>query len=142
MRRMPKTTASAKLIENMRSVVDNSRTHTIVCDLPIAKGGQGTGPTAYELAIMSIADCVVTIFADVAQQSKIEVTRLEVVAEAEKPADTVVPTGVKLKVRVSAKARKQLLEAAWRRTEANCPVVAIFKEPIPVEVQLETTTVE
>jgi uncharacterized OsmC-like protein len=91
---------------------------------------------------MSIADCVVTIFADVAQQSKIEVTRLEVVAEAEKPADTVVPTGVKLKVRVSAKARKQLLEAAWRRTEANCPVVAIFKEPIPVEFQFETTTVE
>jgi hypothetical protein len=49
---------------------------------------------------------------------------------------------VKLKVRVSAKARKQLLEAAWRRTEANCPVVAIFKEPIPVEFQFETTTVE
>jgi uncharacterized OsmC-like protein len=91
---------------------------------------------------MGLADCAATIFADVAKQSKIEITRLEVVAEAEKPPDSPLLKGVKLKVHVSAKARKQLIEAIWRRTEANCPVVAIFKEPIPIEVELETTTVE
>jgi len=47
---------------------------------------------------------------------------------------------VKIKVNVSGKARKQLLEAAWRRTEAMCPVLSIFKEPIPLEVELKTTT--
>lgn len=139
---MPKITARTKLIENVRTIVDNSRTHSVVCDLQNAKGGQDTGPTALELAIMGLADCAATIFADVAKQSKIEVTKLEVVAEAEKAADSPLLNGVKLKVNVSAKARKQLLKAIWRRTEANCPVVAIFKKPIPVEVVLETATVE
>jgi uncharacterized OsmC-like protein len=139
---MPKITARTKLIENVRTIVDNSRTHSVVCDLETAKGGQDTGPTALELAIMALGDCAATIFADVAKQSKIEITKLEVIAEVEKPPDSPKLSSVKLKVNVSAKARKQLLEAIWRRTEANCPVVAIFKEPIPVEVELETTTLE
>ena len=91
---------------------------------------------------MAFSDCAATIFADVAKKSNIEVTKLEVIAEAEKPAGSPLLKGVKLKVNVSAKARKQLIEAAWRRTEANCPVVLIFKDPIPVEVELTTTTVE
>jgi uncharacterized OsmC-like protein len=119
---MPKITATAKLVENVRTIVDNSRTHSIVCDLPNAKGGQDSGPTALELALMALADCAVTIFADVAKQSKIEITKLEAVAEAEKTPDSPKLSDVKLKVHVSAKARKQLLKAAWRRTEANCPV--------------------
>jgi uncharacterized OsmC-like protein len=139
---MPKITAKTKLIENVRTIVDNSRTHSLVCDLGAAKGGQDTGPTALELAVMGLSDCAATIFADVAKKSNIEITKLEVVAEAEKSPDSPLLNGVKLKVQVSAKARKELLEAAWRRTEANCPVVAIFKEPISVEVELETTTVE
>lgn len=140
--RMPKTKVTTKLIENVRTIVDNSRTHTVVCDLPPAKGGDDTGPTALELAVMALADCAATIFADVAKQSKIEITKLEVVAEADKPADSAKLSGVKLVVHVSAKAREQLIEAAWRRTEANCPVVSIFKEPIPVKVELKSTTVE
>jgi uncharacterized OsmC-like protein len=141
-REMPKITAKTKLIENVRTIVDNSRTHSVVCDLETAKGGQDTGPTALELAVMALGDCAATIFADVAKQSKIEITKLEVITEVEKPPDSPKLSSVKLKVNVSAKARKQLIEAIWRRTEANCPVVAIFKEPIPVEVELETTTLE
>ena len=139
---MPVNKSTAKLIENVRTIVDNSRTHTVVCDLPIAKGGNDTGPTALELAIMALSDCAATIFADVAKQSKIEVKGIEVVAEADKPADSPSLNSVKLKVNVSAKARRQLIEAIWRRTEANCPVVRIFKEPIPVEVELSTETIE
>ncbi len=139
---MPTNKAETKLIENVRTIVDNSRTHTIVCDLPLAKGGDDTGPTALELGIMALSDCAATIFADVAKKSKIEIKKLEVIAEAEKPADSPKISKVKLKVHVSAKARRQILEAIWRRTEANCPVVSIFKEPIPVEVELTTETVE
>ena len=65
---------------------------------------------------------------------------MEAVAEAEKPPDSPKLTGVKIKVNVSVKARKKLLEAAWRRTEAMCPVLLIFKDPIPLEVELETAT--
>lgn len=139
---MPIQKAKAKLIENVRTIVDNSRTHTVVCDLPPAKGGDDTGPTALELGIMALSDCAATIFADVAKKSKIEVKKIEVVAEAEKPADSPKLKSVKLKVYVTAKARKQVIEAIWRRTEANCPVVSIFREPIPVEVELITETVE
>jgi uncharacterized OsmC-like protein len=137
---MPIIKATAKWIENVRTIVDNSRTHTVVCDLPTAKGGDDTGPTALELAIMAIADCAATIFADVCKQSKIELTKLEVVAEAEKLPDSPKLKGVNIKVKVSANARKQLLEAAWRRTEANCPVVSIFQEAIPIKATLEAIT--
>ena len=139
---MPNIKATTKLIENVRTIVDNSRTHTVVCDLPSPKGGNDTGPTALELAIMALADCAATIYADVAKKSGITITKLEVVADAEKPADSPKLNGIKLNVYVSGMARKQLLEAIWRRTEANCPVVAIFKKPIPIEVELETETVE
>jgi uncharacterized OsmC-like protein len=134
---MPKYKTTAKWLENVRSVVDNSRTHSVVCDLSIPAGGNDTGPTAIELALMALADCAVTIFADVCKQSKIELTKVETVVEAEKPADSPILNAVTVKTKVFASARKELLEAAWRRTEANCPVLSTFKEPIPLKVEFE-----
>jgi uncharacterized OsmC-like protein len=134
---MPKISAKAKLVENVRSIVDNSRTHSIVCDLSSAAGGGDSGPTALELALMALADCGVTIFADVCKKSNIEPGKVEVVVEADKSPDSPMVTGVNMKVAVSAKARKELVEAAWRRTEANCPVLSIFKEPTQVKIELE-----
>jgi len=139
---MPKIVTTAKLLENMRTAVDNSRTHTIVCDLPPSKGGDDKGPTAIELAIMALADCAATIFAKVAKQSNIDLERIEVTTEATKNEDSPLIKDVVLRVNVAAKARKQLLEAIWRRTEANCPVVKIFTEPITVKVELTTETIE
>lgn len=139
---MPKHKSTAKLVENVRSIVDNSRTQTVVCDLPTAKGGDDTGPTALELAIMALSDCAVTIFANVAKQSNIDVKSIEVVTEAVKPDNSPILENVKMKVNVAAKARKQLIEAIWRRTEANCPVVKLFTEPIPIEIELAAETVE
>ena len=139
---MPVHKSTAKLVENVQSIVGNNRTHTVICDLPISKGGNDTGPTALELAIMALSDCAVTIFAQVAKQSNIDVKQIEVVTEAEKTADSPIIKGVKMKVNVTAKARKQLIEAIWRRTEANCPVVKIFTEPIPIEIELVTETTE
>jgi uncharacterized OsmC-like protein len=136
---MPKIKTKAKWIENVRSIVDNQRTHSIVCDLSTPAGGTDSGPTANELALMALADCGVTIFADVCKKSNIEPSKVEVTVEAEKSPDSPVVTEVTMKVFVSAKARKELLEAAWRRTEANCPVLSIFKDPIPVKVEFETT---
>ena len=137
---MPKIKATAKWIENVRTIADNARTHSLVLDLGTQKGGDDTGPTALELAVMALADCAITIFADVCKQSKVELSKLEAVAEAEKPPDSPKLTGVNIKVTVTAKARKQLLEAAWRRTEAMCPVLSIFQDPIPLKVELQTTT--
>jgi hypothetical protein len=45
-----------------------------------------------------------------------------------------------MKVNLVSKARKELVEAAWRRTEANCPVLNIFKDPTPVKIEFESKT--
>ena len=135
---MAKIRATAKWVENVRSIADNSRGHNVVLDLGTASGGDNTGPSALELAIMSLADCAVTIFADACKKSNVEISKMDVVAEAEKPADSPVIAGVNMKVRVVAKARKQKIDAIWRRTEANCPVVFIFQEKIPIKIEVET----
>jgi uncharacterized OsmC-like protein len=137
---MPVIKAQAKLIENVRSIVDNTKQHSIVLDLPEPKGGGNTGPTALELAIMALADCAVTIFADVAKKSDVTLDMIEVTAAAEKPADSPTPTKVELHVTVNSTERDQKLRALWRRTEANCPVVKIFTEQIPVEVTFVTSS--
>jgi putative redox protein len=135
---MGKIKVSAKWVENVRSVAENSRGHKVVMDLGTASGGDNKGPSALEVAIMSLADCAVTIFADVCKKSNIEISKMEVIAEAEKPADSPVISGVNMKVKIAAKDRKQKIDAVWRRTEANCPVVFIFKENIPINIEVET----
>ena len=135
---MPKIKVNAKWVQNVQSIRDNSRGHSMVLDLGTAKGGDNTGPSALELAIMSLADCAVTIFADVCKQSNVKISKLEVVAEADKPADSPRLTSLNLKITVVSKARKQKLDAVWRRTEANCPVVSIFQDNIPIKIEFET----
>lgn len=137
---MAKIKAKAKLVENVRSIADNTRTHSVVCDLPAASGGTDSGSTALELSLMALADCGVTIFADVCKNSNIDPGKFQVSVEAEKSPDSPVIHGVTMKVNVDSKARKELVEAAWRRTEANCPVLFIFKESIPVKVELVVKT--
>ncbi len=134
---MPKVKAKATWVENVRSIVDNQRTHSVVCDLSTVAGGTDSGPTALELTLMALADCGVTIFADVCKKSNIQPDKVDVTVEAEKSPDSPIITGVSMKVNVSSKTRKELLDAAWRRTEANCPVLSIFKEPISVKVEFE-----
>ena len=81
-----------------------------------------------------------TIFADVCRKSNIQPNKVEVTVEADKAPESPAVTGVTMKVIVASKARKELLEAAWRRTEANCPVLNIFKDPTPVKVEFESKT--
>lgn len=38
--------ANARWIKNVRSVVDNGRTQSVVCDLSTAAGGNDSGPAA------------------------------------------------------------------------------------------------
>ena len=135
---MPKIKVNAKWVQNVQSIADNTRGHGLVLDLGNAKGGDNTGPSALELAIMSLADCAVTIFADVCKKSNVEISKMDVVAEADKPADSPKLTGVNLKVTVTSKERKPKLDAVWRRTEANCPVVSIFQDNIPIKIEFET----
>ena len=139
---MAKLKANAKLLENTRLIADNGRGQSVICDLPVASGGTNAGPTPLELALMSLAGCGVIIFADVCKNSKIDPGKIEIAVEAEKSADSPTLKTVTMKVNIASKARKALVEAAWRRTEANCPGLFVYKESVPVKVDVEIKTAE
>jgi uncharacterized OsmC-like protein len=130
---------NAKLLENVRLVTDNGRGHSVVCDLSEAAGGTNAGPTPLELALMALAGCGVIIYADVCKNSKIDPGNIEVAVEAEKTPNSPTISGVTMKVNINSKARKPLIEAAWRRTEAGCPVLFVYKESVPVKVEVAIT---
>ena len=139
---MAKLKASAKLLENVRLVTENGRGHSVVCDLSEAAGGTNAGPTPLELALMALAGCGVIIYADVCKNSKIDPGNIEIAVEAEKNSDSPTLKSVTMKVTIASKARKPLVEAAWRRTEAGCPVMVVYKESIPVKVDVQIKTAE
>ncbi len=102
---IPKIKAKAIWIENVHSKVDNQRNHSVECDLSTTAGGTDCGPTALELSLMALADCGVTIFADVCKKSNIKLKTVEVAAEADKSPDSPMITGVSMKVNASSDAR-------------------------------------
>jgi uncharacterized OsmC-like protein len=134
---LAKVAGNAKLLENLKLVADNARGHNVICDLSEAKGGTNAGPTPLELALMSLAGCGVIIYAEICKNSKIDPGSIDISVEAEKTPESPVITGVTMKVNIASKTRQQLVEAAWRRTEAVCPVIAVFKENIPVKVETQ-----
>jgi uncharacterized OsmC-like protein len=139
---MAKLKGNAKLLENVRLVTDNGRGHSVICDLSQASGGTNAGPTPLELALMALAGCGVIIYADVCKNSKIDPGNINILVEAEKAASSSTLSGVSMKVNIASKARKALVEAAWRRTEAGCPVLYVYKESVPVKVEVEVKAAE
>jgi uncharacterized OsmC-like protein len=137
---MDKIKGKAKLLENTKLVTENCRGHSVICDLPESSGGTNKGPTPLELALMSLAGCGVIIYAEVCKNSKIDPGNIEVTVEAEKTPNSPVLSGVMMKVNIASKTRRGLVEAAWRRTEAGCPVLYVYKEPIPVKVEVDIKT--
>ncbi len=136
---MAKLKANAKLLENTRLIADNGRGQSVICDLPVGSGGTNAGPTPLELVLMSLAGCGVIIYADVCKNSNVDPGKIEINVEAEKSGSSPTLTGVTMKVKIDSPARKSLVEAAWRRTEANCPVMFVYKEAVPVKVETQIT---
>lgn len=134
---MPKIEVKANWVQNVQSIADNTRGHSIVLDLPKEKGGNNTGPTALELALISLAECAVTIFADVCKKSNVTIDQMKVVAQANKELNSPKVSDITIKTTVKAKERKQKLDAIWRRTEASCPVISIFQEKTPIKVEFQ-----
>jgi putative redox protein len=134
---MAKLKANAKLLENVRLETDNGRGHKVICDLSEAAGGTNAGPSPLELALMALAGCGVIIYADVCKNSKIDPGKIEISVEAEKSGSSPTLSGVTMKVKIDSPARRGLVEASWRRTEANCPVIFVYKETVPVNVETQ-----
>ncbi len=122
-----KIRATAKLIENLRIVVDNRRAHSVCIDLP-PKNGTNMGPTALELAVMSYAGCFATIFALTAQKMRIPIEALEVKLDALKSEEARTITEATFDILVSADAPKDRIHRIFKLTVKNCPVGKIFEK--------------
>lgn len=114
--------------KDFQSVIDNGRDHSLIIDLPEAKGGANAGPTALELCVMSFCGCVSTIFARVARKMHIEYTdyHVETFAEQEPGAPTI--TDVHCVLYIHSECPEERINRCFETTIKNCPVGNLFKQ--------------
>jgi len=129
--------ANATWDADYRSVVDDGRGHSLVVDLPKAEGGTDAGPTALELAAMSLAGCITTIFKMIAGKRKFEFSSLKVQLECEKANDAVTIAKVTGVAELMTLAPESEAQTILNLTLKTCSVGAFFKEAgIPVYLDL------
>jgi len=124
----------SSLVGGYQSVINNGRTHTVVTDLPTESNGEDFGATALELAVMSLAGCISTIYKKVADKMRIDVANLQVELDAEKGEDTI--NKVKCVVNVTSDATQEKLEKCLDNTMKACPVGVLY-EKAGVEISTE-----
>lgn len=115
--------STSTLLNGFQSKIDNDRGHEIIVDLPQGQGGKDIGATALELAVMSLSGCISTIFALVAQKSRLEFEDLKVEVDAKKGEQTIESADVLVSIKTadSDKANKVL-----DQTMKMCPVGVLF----------------
>jgi putative redox protein len=111
-----------------QSVVDNGRNHSIVIDLPEAKGGINSGPTALEMCVMSFSGCVGTIFALVAEKMRITFEKMEVEVDAQQKNNAATITDLHFILTIETKEERQKIEKCLEHTINTCPVGILFKQ--------------
>ena len=111
-----------------QSVVDNVRNHSMVIDLPEAKGGSNSGPTALEMCVMSLSGCVGTIFAMVAEKMRLKFEKMEVELIAEQSQNAPTITDVHFTLRIQTSEERQKIEKCLDITINTCPVGVLFKQ--------------
>jgi|GEM_PF-185673 len=119
--------SNAVLVGKYRSIVDNDRGHSIVIDLPFEQGGDDTGPTSLELAVMGLAGCIVTIYALIAAKRRFKFDGMKVEVEAEKPDTEKTVTKARGNVTIWAEDEREA-ETIFRLTLENCPVGVLFEK--------------
>ena len=120
--------ANALWVEGYKSVIDNGRGHSVTVDLPIDQGGKDVGPSALELAVMSLAGCVTTIFKIVAAKRRLTYESLKVELNAEKPKNASTVTEVNGHVEIASTGTEQEVQTAMKLTFKTCPVGVIFEQ--------------
>lgn len=119
--------STAKLVENLRIVVDDGRAHSVCLDLP-PELGTDRGPTALELGVMSYAGCIATIFALMAKKMRVPLKDLQVKMEAVKSEDVGTITEASFDIIVKADVPEDRIRRIFELTMENCPVGKLFEK--------------
>ncbi|MEM3697047.1 MAG: OsmC family protein [Candidatus Bathyarchaeia archaeon] len=131
--------ANAKLVKELRIVVDDGRAHSICLDLP-PELGSDMGPTALECAVMSYAGCFATIFALTAKKMRVPLKDLDVKLEAVKSEEEGTITEANFDIQVKADASEDRIQRIFKLTLENCPVGKLFeKAGVKTNYKMKTT---
>jgi len=125
-----------------KSVVDNGRGHRLVVDLPKEEGGSDTGPTALELAGMSLAGCITTIFKMIAVKRNFEFESLKVQLDCEKSNDAATITKVTGTAELKTPASEVDAQTILNLTLKTCSVGVFFNKagvPVYLDLRLKKT---
>jgi putative redox protein len=125
---LTKLNATAKLVEGFRIDVDDGRAHAFCLDLEPESGGTDMGPSALELALMSLAGCHATIFTLTANKSRVPIKDLEIKAEAVKSEKTGTITEARLDITVKSDGPEDRLHRIQELTIKGCPVGLLFEK--------------
>jgi uncharacterized OsmC-like protein len=129
--------ATSAWVDGYKSVLDNSRGHTVFVDLPKDQGGTNAGASALELCVMSLAGCITTIFRMVAEKRKFTYKAFKVELDAQKPKDASTVTSVKGRMELVTEAAEKEAQTVLKLTMDECPVGLIFdKAGIKLDYQL------
>lgn len=119
--------STAKLVENLRIVVDDGRAHSVCLDLP-PQLGTDRGPTALELGVMSYAGCIATIFALMAKKMRVSLKDLQIKMEAVKSEEAGTITEASFDIIVKADVPEDRIKRIFDLTMENCPVGKLFEK--------------
>lgn len=114
--------------QQFQSVVSNGRNHSVVIDLPEAKGGSNSGATALEMCVMSFSGCVGTIFAMVAAKMRLKFDKMEVETTAEQKDNAPTITDVHYVFSIKTSESLEKIEKCLEHTENTCPVGVLYRQ--------------
>jgi len=118
-----------------RTDLEDGRTHSVVVDLPRDEGGESSGPTALDLAVLALAGDITSIFAIVARRRRLEFQGMSVALQAERPKGSPTITRVRGTLRVRTRADVAEVETSLRQTIRTCPVGVLFEQArVPIEI--------
>jgi putative redox protein len=109
----------------------------VTVDLPLDEDGNDRGTSSLELSVMSLAGCIVTIFALVAARRRLTYDALSLDLDAGRPKGAPTIAGVRGVLRIRTNADSDEVATALAITQRTCPVGVIFERAhIPVELQV------
>jgi len=119
------------------SRLSDGRGHEVTIDLPKDEDGGDLGTSGLELAALSLAGCITTIFALVAERRRLPFRAMRVELEAHRPPRSKTITHVDGTFFLATSADRSDAETALAITLRTCPVGVIFElAHIPVQVTL------
>ena len=118
------------------TVLDDGRGHGVTVDLTRPDGGGDAGASALELSVLSLAGCITTVFALVAEKRRLKFDALTIDLDATRPHGAPTITSVDGVLRITTSASRADVQTALDLTLRTCPAGVMYERAgIPVRLR-------